>query len=244
MTADIHLLTGAYAADALPDDERRFFEQHLGVCAACAQEVTELQATAARLGAAAAEPPPPALRARVLAQIDQTRQEAPPPREEHAGPAGGAPWWQRLLVPAAAIVAVVAVGLGVLVGDLRGRLDALEQDQTRVAELMAAPDAQWVEHAGEGGALVRVVVAPSRGEAMLLVDNMPPAPHEHVYELWLIDDAGATPAALFDVDDDGRVSRMLDGDFAGTAAIGVTIEPDGGSPQPSGDPVMVLELDT
>jgi anti-sigma factor RsiW len=77
MTPDIHTLTGAYAADALSDDERRSFEAHLDECDACAQEVAELQATAAMLGAASFEPPPPSLRDAVLAEIDQVRQEPP-----------------------------------------------------------------------------------------------------------------------------------------------------------------------
>src|SRR5680860_709669 len=74
---DIHTLTGAYAVDALPDDEREEIEQHLGVCDACAQEVAELQATASRLGAASYRAPSPGLRERVLVEIDATRQQRP-----------------------------------------------------------------------------------------------------------------------------------------------------------------------
>ena len=74
---DLHTLTGAYAVDALPDDERERFEDHLAVCAACEQEVRELQATAARLGAISVAAPPPSMRARVLAEIDSVRQEHP-----------------------------------------------------------------------------------------------------------------------------------------------------------------------
>ena len=51
-TAELHTLTGAYALHALPEDERVAFERHLGACEACAQEVRELSATAARLGLA------------------------------------------------------------------------------------------------------------------------------------------------------------------------------------------------
>ncbi|MFA9432745.1 anti-sigma factor domain-containing protein [Egicoccus sp. AB-alg2] len=248
MTADIHTLTGAYAADALDDDERRFFEQHLEACDACAQEVAELLATAARLGGAAAEPPPPDLKVRVLDEIDRTRQEAPRPRAgDGAGSTGtatGRPWWGRLLVPAAAVLVVLGIGVGVLVNDLYGRVDSLQDQQVRYEEILAAPDARWVETQGPDGSVGRVVLSPSRGEAVLLVDGMAPAPHEHTYELWVIDAAGATPAGVFDVDDRGRVSRVVTGDFTEAAAIGVTVEPEGGSPQPTSDPVMVLELGT
>ena len=253
MTADIHTLTGAYAVDALDDEERRFFEQHLEACEPCAQEVAELLATAARLGAAAAEPPPAGMKAKVLAEVDRTRQEAPRPRvggsdragrADVAGGPTGRPWWGGLMLPAAAVLIVLGIGVGVLVNDLYGRLGSLEQEQVRYTEIMAAPDARWVEADGPDGSLGRVVLSASRGEAMMLVDGMDRAPQDHVYELWVIDEGGATPAGLFDVDDHGRMSRVVTGDFADAAAIGVTVEPAGGSPQPTTDPVMVLELGT
>ena len=68
MSADLHTLTGAYAAHALSDTERLAFERHLDACPACAQEVRELTETAARLGGAVAAPPPPDLWDRVRAE--------------------------------------------------------------------------------------------------------------------------------------------------------------------------------
>ncbi len=78
MTHDLHVLTGAYAAGALDDVERRAFEQHLAECPACAEETRELQETTARLGAASAVAPRPQLKADVLARIDTVRQLPPP----------------------------------------------------------------------------------------------------------------------------------------------------------------------
>ncbi|WP_181018887.1 RskA family anti-sigma factor, partial [Streptomyces fradiae] len=78
MTEDhLHAPTGAYALHALPDDERAEFERHLRDCPACAQEVRELTATAARLGAAVAAAPPREMRARVLERIATVRQVPP-----------------------------------------------------------------------------------------------------------------------------------------------------------------------
>jgi anti-sigma-K factor RskA len=245
VSPDIHTLTGAYAADALPEDERRFFEQHLAACEACAQEVAELQATAARLGAASQEPPPPGLKDAVLAEIDQVRQE--PPRTSAADAAAAAARdrrrrWSSLAMPAAAAVVVAVLGLGVVVANLSSRLSEVETHATQLTDVLAASDAQLVEAEGPEGSRARVVVSASRGEAVFLVSGMDPAPHQHTYELWLIDDAGATPAGLFDVDDRGRATRVMTGDLGSTLAIGVTVEPEGGSPQPTTDPLMVVEL--
>ncbi|HSK22591.1 MAG TPA: anti-sigma factor [Egicoccus sp.] len=242
MTADIHTLTGAYAADALDDDERRFFERHLDDCEACAREVAELQATTARLGAAVAAPPPPDLRARVLAEIERTRQDGPRSRSDTAPGRRRARRAGRL-APAAAFV-LLALGAGAVINDYDGRMDSLEERQARVDEVMAAPDATMVESHGEDGTMARAVVSPSMGEAVLVVDRMAPAPSDHTYELWLMGDDGATPAGMFDVDDSGRTTQLVSGDFDGAYAIGVTVEPMGGSPAPTSEPVMMLELGT
>jgi anti-sigma factor RsiW len=87
MSADLHTLTGAYAADALSETERLAFERHLDACPACAQEVRELTETAARLGSAVAVPPPAALWERVRAEAAATRQ---PDRQRRSEPAGNA----------------------------------------------------------------------------------------------------------------------------------------------------------
>lgn len=244
MTADVHTLTGAYAADALDDEERRFFERHLDECEACTREVAELQATTARLGAAVAQTPPPELRARVLAEIERTRQDAPRVQARGTAPASRRARWSRLAVPVAAAFALLAVGAGAAVTYYHAQMTDLEQQQARVNQVMAAPDMRMVESHGEDGAMARAVVSPSMGEAVLVVDRMAPAPRDHTYELWVIDDEGATPAGMFDIDDSGRVTRLVTGDFDGAHAIGVTVEPLGGSPQPTSEPVMMLELGT
>lgn len=239
MTADMHTLTGAYAADALPDDERRAFEQHLDVCDACAQEVAELQETAARLAGAAEEPPPPDLKRRVLAELDRTRQEPPVTGRRDDGRADGG-WAGRLLLPAAAVAAVVMLGVGVVIGAVA----AQRSDDTtdRVVDLLTATDAEVVEAQGPAAARVRVVVSQDRGEAVLLAAGLEPAPEDRTYEAWFIGAGGASPAGLFDADEEGRAAEVLTGDLAGVEAIGVTIEPAGGSPQPTSDPIVVVEL--
>lgn len=269
MSADLHELTGAYALDALPEDERARFEEHLEACAACRAEVAELQATAAGLGGLLDQPPPAGLRDRVLADIDQTPQPAPPdvvvesgkprgqpgiggtssegaggggPADELAGRRGRRPWWAGLQSVAAAVVVILVVGVSIVIANLYDRIDELETDSAQVAEVLAAPDADTITVEGEDGSFARVVVSESRGEAVFLADGMEPVGREQTYELWLIDEAGAVPAGLFDVDEQGRATRVLAGDLQRAAAIGVTVEPAGGSPQPTSDPVMLIDL--
>jgi anti-sigma factor RsiW len=101
---DIHLLTGAYAADALTSTELAEFEKHLECCAPCAREARELQGTVARLAMAAALTPPPEMRQQVLADARFIRQLRPPRRRKHtAGARPGAMWRQWVLRPVGGI---------------------------------------------------------------------------------------------------------------------------------------------
>lgn len=90
MSADIHVLTGAYACDALDLGEQEAFEEHLASCESCALEVAELRATAAALAAAEAVEPPAALHGRVMAEVAVTRQLPPIVATPPAGTQDGA----------------------------------------------------------------------------------------------------------------------------------------------------------
>lgn len=249
MSPDIHTLTGAYAVDALPDDERRAFEEHLAVCEACAQEVAELQATASRLGAASVAAPPPGLRDAVLAHIADVRQEGPsrlPAVAAQPDRPRARRWTATLLAPAAAVLVIAIVGLSAVVANLSSRLDRLEAEGSQVTSVIAAADAQTIEIDTGGSETARLVMSPSRNEAVLLVDGMGAAPEHHEFVIWLIDGEGqAEPAGSFEVDDRGRATRVVAGDLAAVAALGVTIEPDDQPiTRPSTDPLMLAEMPT
>jgi anti-sigma-K factor RskA len=264
---DIHTLTGAYAVDALPADERALFEAHLEACDACAAEVAELQATAARLGGSLHQVPPASLRDRVLAEIEVTRQE-PPSSPTGASDGGGAVgglgrapgaggiadldaartrraavprWVFAVVAPAAVVLAIAVIGLGVAMSSLDARMAEMEAAAGQVSAVLTAADAETVTVDADG-TVVRIVMSTARGEAVVLVDGMDPAPADHAYELWLIHDDVRVPAGVFDVDERGRATRVVTGDMATVTAVGVTVEPEGGSPQPTSDPVMLVEV--
>ncbi|MBW3657356.1 MAG: anti-sigma factor [Actinobacteria bacterium] len=238
---DIHTLTGAYAVDALEEDERQLFELHIRECDACAQEIAEFHATAATMGAAAHEPPPASMKDAVLAEIDTVRQERPVAKVTDIATHRDA-WYQRLLAPAAAVLAIAVLGMTAIIANMNERIDTMEQQTGRVADVVAAADATIIEMPEVDGASARIVYSAARGEGVFLADGLPAAPGDKVYELWFIGEEGPSPAGLFDADDRGRVTHVVTGDLAQVQAIGVTIEPAGGSPQPTSDPIMVAEV--
>lgn len=263
MNADLHHLCGAYAVDALDDAERAAFEQHLAGCTDCQAEVAELSAAAHSLGALTEATPPPSLRASVLSGISQVRPLPPLPADAGApapravtsgGPDAttpsedaGAP--DDVVVPlrrrsrvstwlaAAAAAAVIAVGGAVWSpwSDDAGTLSPVDQ-------VAAAADAMSVTST-KGQLNAEVAYSRQLGQAAITVAGLPPAPEGKTYQLWFVGaDEIARSAGLLTPSEDGRGSMLLDGDPNSAAAVGLTLEPAGGSPAPTTDPLVVLAL--
>ncbi|MFB7470660.1 anti-sigma factor domain-containing protein [Kitasatospora sp. NPDC056184] len=241
---DLHTLTGAYAAHALPEGERAAFEGHLVQCPACAQEVAEFRAALARLGAAETVEPSPELRARVLRGIGHVRQlpptttpVVPPRRSSRPGRQ-----WPKVALAACLALAAGSGALAVQQHERANRALAqasrLRDQQAAVASLLSAPDARTATSAA-GPAAATVVWSPGRGQAAFLVTGMPALPQGRAYELWF-DDAGTMrPAGLLPA---GNGQLLLTGSIAGAVGVGVTEEPSGGSDRPTGQPLMLLPL--
>ncbi|WP_030677295.1 anti-sigma factor [Streptomyces sp. NRRL B-1347] len=243
---DPHTLTGAYAADALDDDERRLFEEHLARCPSCAQEVRELTAAAARLGLAAAVAPRPEMKHEVLRRITTVRQEAP---RQRPGPPGGA-WYRTRRAPrwalAACLAAAAALG-GAAVWQHR-QADAARETARRAEErsddlaaLLAAPDARARTAKLPGGARATVVVSGSRDRAALLTSGLAEPPRGKVYQLWFDDKGAMRSAGLMDP---GRAATatLMKGPVGDATGMGITVEPAGGSPEPTSPPVALVDL--
>lgn len=218
---DPHTLVGPYVLDALPDDERDLFEEHLDRCPDCRAEASELLAAAAHLGQAVAVVPPDELRRKVLADVAVTRQV--PPRA--AGRAAGRRRAWPVLVAAAAVVAVLAAVAGVAL-----RADQRADRAEQLAAILTAPDAHSVDVSGEGGTM-RLVTSTAHDSAVIVADGMAAPPEGKTYALWYDRDGTMVPIGLFEPDADGTVRQRVEG--VPTDIVGVTVEPDGGSDTPT-----------
>lgn len=232
--ADLHALAGAYAADALDEDERRGFERHLGQCPACAQEVAELRTTTARLAGAVAAPPPAQLRARVLAEVDQVRQVSPlrtVPRAAQSG-ARRAP-----LLAAAVIAAVVSLASGLVAWQQYDRANRIEDQADRIVAILTDPDRRTVEVPARTGGEGSVVLAD--GSAVVVTRGLRALPADSTYQLWVI--AAGEPRSAGLLGRDGTTRKIVDG-VPPDASIGVTVEPSGGSRRPTSEPVLLADM--
>ncbi|MFE9014258.1 anti-sigma factor [Streptomyces cyaneofuscatus] len=247
-TADLHTLTGAYALHALPEDERHEFERHLSDCEACTQEVRELSATAARLGLAAAESPPRELRERVLREITTVRQEIPSHgRRGRTVSTGRTGRWSSYAL-AACIAAAAAFG-GVAVWqnqeaqDARQEANQATQRSEQLAQVLSAPDAKTSSGELTGGARGTVVVSQQQNRAVFLASGMERPPSGKVYQIWFNDEGTMRSAGLMDpsASDD---AVLLDGPVDRATGMGITVEPAGGSAEPTSDPVALMDFPT
>ncbi|MGV9279828.1 anti-sigma factor [Streptomyces sp. NPDC003730] len=245
-TADLHALTGAYAVHALDDEERAAFERHLGTCDACEQEVAEFTATVGRLALASTVRARPAMREQVLQRITSVRQVAPrtAPLERARG---GVKFGQRLArwALAACVTAVAAFG-GAAVWQYERAQDARHeaaQEQRRVEDLagvLAAPDAKSRSSRLAGGTGTLVVSA-SRDRAVFMASNMAAPPRGKVYQLWFADRGRMRSAGLMSPGG-GSQAVVMQGAVGGASAVGVTVEPAGGSEQPTSRPLALLDV--
>jgi len=233
---EMHLLTGAYAADALDAGERDAFEVHLGTCDACRQEVAELTATTARLGSAEAVPPPPGLRARVLDEIARTRQ-LPPGGDVVDLTTHRARWYRQPSTAAAAVLLVVAVGLGGLAAVEHHRAGQAREREQQISALVGDPAATVKRLAVTGGGSGTVIS--NGGTAVLLARDLPELPSGRAYQLWRI--RGHSPESAGLLGRGGDVTALVDG-VAPSDSIAVTVEPSSGSERPTSSPVFLVSL--
>ncbi|MEV1046443.1 anti-sigma factor [Streptomyces sp. NPDC049916] len=247
-TAELHTLTGAYALHALPESELRAFERHLEDCEACTQEVRELSATAARMGLAVAETPPRQLRERVLREITTVRQEPPAHgRRERSGGSGRAGRWSRFALAAclaaAAAFGGVAVWQNQVAQDARQETNQAQQQNQQLARVISSPDARTSSGELAGGAHGTVVVSRSENRAVFLASGMGRPPNGKVYQLWFNDQGTMRSAGLMDpsATDD---AVLLKGSLDQASGMGITVEPSGGSAEPTSDPVALMDFPT
>ncbi|NYE47328.1 anti-sigma-K factor RskA [Spinactinospora alkalitolerans] len=237
---DLHTLAGAYALNALPAEDLRRFEEHMVHCEACVQEVRGLAETTALLGSAAAEAPPEGMRRRVLAEVAHTRQLAPAPVEIAVRRSG---WRDRAMLLGLAASLLIALVLGGVAVNLDRQVDELRRNEQAVAEILAAPDATYVSGSPEEGVSATVVAAESVGGLVFTADGLRPL-EDRDYQLWLADaDGSVRSGGLVRLDSDGSTVPLLASGLDGAEGVAVTIEPAGGSPQPTSDPIMQMELE-
>lgn len=240
MNDDIHALSGAYAVDALEREERELFERHLAECPACRDEVASLQTAAGQLAGLVETTPPAALRDSVLGQISTVRPLPPTTAATSRTISSHGPVAPRAPLPMRSrLIAAVAAALLVIGGLAVWRAVDTSPPPTVAEQVLDAPDASRLAHQLPGGATATIVRSKEVGRAVLITSHLPAPPSGKVYQLWLQDPAGTMqPAGLMTASGDQVV--VLAGNARDAIGAGITIEPAGGSLQPTTKPLALF----
>ncbi len=235
------MLSGAYAVDAVSAEERERFERHLRRCQACETEVREMRATATRLGLAAAETPPAELKSRVLTAVSRTRQL--PPATETAGSRPRQGGW-RLAVAGglAAACLAAAIGFGIGLANANRQLGRAQAEQHQVAAVLSAPDARILSRRSATGGVATVVVSARLRRLVFVTSGLPQLADARVYQLWLIAPGRTRSVGLLPTAADGKTAPVLAADLRPGDAVGLTVEPVGGTTQPTTTPIVLIHL--
>jgi anti-sigma-K factor RskA len=242
---DLHSLAGPYALDALEaGSERDRFTRHLSRCQSCAAEVKGFREVATAMAFAAAAEAPAELRDRVLTAAARTRQ-LPPEVKTHVRPRRSrtrVPWvpWLSGVVATASIV--VAVLFGFAQAHTRDELNQIKAENQAISLLLSAPEAKLLTHTVTHGGVATVVLAADRHELAVVTTGLPALPAGQVYQLWLIGKPKIVSAGLLPAAKNGQTPAVLATGVVKGDTLGLTVEPAGGSAQPTTTPILELPL--
>jgi anti-sigma-K factor RskA len=233
----------AYALGCLDAGEAASASRHLAGCEICQAELATYDAVVDVLPWAAPDvEPSQALKGRLLARVSSMaageKETIQPPITTKPS---GLSWWQQAtgafqsLVsgprwrPVALLFVFALVVGNVLVWQQANQPDPNSWRRIRLTGSEVVPEAMGI-----------IYISADGRNGTLIVDQLPQLAPEQQYQLWLVKDGERASGAVFSVDNDGYrglqiISTQPPQDFN---AFGITIEPAGGSPGPTGDRVL------
>jgi anti-sigma-K factor RskA len=242
--AEIESLLGAYALDAVDDDERVEVEAHLATCPRCRAEVAahrEVAALMANSGIAApeglwdriAEGLSPELPASAPDAAELLSHLPRPPRRERRNP--------RVIAGAIALVAaliLVVVLLSFQVANLTGQLHSNNTSSgiSAAVDSVLAHQHRTITLTAANRAEEATVIIGSDDEAYWIDSSLAQLPSTETYQLWAVV-RGKEIVSLGVLGSDPKAAAA----FRLAADMGrlmVTVEPEGGTPSPTTPAVL------
>jgi len=223
----------AFVLDALTADEKDKVAEHLATCPVCLAEFTRLQQVADELPLAVMQTmPPPVIKENLMRAIHSSQIKSP-------GATDQLPFWERLRnilrvqLPAYGLALIVLLVLGNLL--LWRQVNLTGRTTSTPMRVIALANTQ-----NSAKAIGTLVMDPEGKYGTLVVDNLPVLDPAKQYQIWLLKGTERTSGGVFSVNSEGYASLEIIAalPLVSYDAIGVTIEPYGGSPGPTGAKVL------
>ncbi|MGC1377054.1 MAG: anti-sigma factor [Anaerolineales bacterium] len=234
----------AYALGALDVDEAAALEAHLRICDSCPGELAGYCAVSdALLTSVPPQRPSAALRQRLQGRLPSLsgRQKA-----RRVWPS----WSFGQFALGAALVLLVALNIFSLLQTQviqRQQAQFAQQIQTGQAafSMLAYPDTKSLPITGSGIAGT-LLLDKEHSAAVLIAWDLPPLPENQTYQIWLVDPKGErTSVGLFRPETGQRLTSkaiFMKRDISGFTGLGVTLEPAGGSKQPTSPRIFKVDF--
>lgn len=242
----IQPILASYALEAVNREEKKLLEAHVADCEDCQQELVDyVRIKEGLLYTPQPSKPSSAVRKRLAAR---TSSHSPEKKARSGGWSEGS-WFRAALALGILLLVVLNAGLMLRVQQLEQRQARYEQQarayQTSLA-LMTYYDTRVVELSNDQ-AYGTLIYEPDRKVGVLNVRGLEVIPEDRVYQIWLIDrQQNRVSGGLFTVSDNEStyVSFVIKSEdpFQSYEALGITIEPAGGSPGPTGPRVIGTDL--
>lgn len=242
-----------YALGAMPQAEARRVREHLAQCARCRAEYEALRPAVGAL-AASAEAAAPGESGPQAGSLMKARLMRLVREDAARAPRGGARpiVWPAYLVAAACI----AIALGTTVANIAGS-ERLKSAQTQLAAVQTALDQDGRRLDQARTTLADLTSADAkrypvpngtvvaRGDRIYLaMHGMPAPPKGKVYQAWTLPKGAKAmaPSVTFVPDAKGVAVLPLPQRARDTAAVAISVEPEGGSKAPTTKPVAIASL--
>lgn len=260
MDKRIEELLPFYALGALTDEEGEIVEAYLREHPEARRQLEEMGSAASVLpyGLASVEPLPhvkDALMKRVEANVEvreraSKRKQAESPRERR-----WAALFSAFSLGVASVAVIWAVALNIqltrlqrevsLLGEaLAAQTNALEQINAKLPDTSPAVTVSLNGTEAQPRAHGQLIADPNSQSAVLVIAGLSKLETGKTYQVWLIDADGPVSAGLLAVDANGQGVLIVTTDLTISEfdALGISIEPDGGSKQPTGEIVVLSDL--
>ncbi len=153
------------------------------------------------------------------------------------------PAWAGWTAAIAAVLVLAVVGVWAL--GLQSQINDANQRAALLSDAIAAysaPDSQTAVLDDPNSSAAGFAAVTADGTAYVVLSDLPPAPSGSTYQGWYIVDNAPVSAGLVTVGPDGLMLMTDSQPASGTSAIAFTVEPSGGSEQPTSQPFVVGEL--